>query len=400
MSGLQLRAQDNEISDSSFFNSSMVRMPQLDGVRGIAILLVLIWHYFASQTVATPHSIVSRIRYAFSLTWSGVDLFFVLSGFLIAGILLDHRDTLNYFRVFYLRRICRIFPLYFLTVGLFLCLGATTFFRSPSFQWLFHDRLPIWSYLTFTQNILMGARGDFGPYWLGITWSLAVEEQFYLFVPLLIYFLPRRTLVNVLLLAVLAAPLLRSVSPGFQTYVDTPWRSDSLLSGALLAVLVRWPPFVSTVRQHRSFLLALFAALLAGAAVMTVHIDRFGAFDHFWLAGLYSTFVLIAFLGTEPGLGRVLGSPILVWFGQLSYGIYMFHQAVSGLLYGFLRHGAPKIRTLSDVGITLAALGITLALAALSYRFFEAPFLRFGHQVKYLPNRKTDSTVHAVLKAA
>ena len=163
----------------------MKRVSQLDGVRGVAILLVLVWHYFGAQVVAEPKSILHYCTHALSLTWSGVDLFFVLSGFLIAGILLDHHNTSNYFRVFYLRRVCRIFPLYFLLLALFLCLSATNLSTSPSFRWLLHDPFPIWSYATFTQNILMGARGGFGPHWLGITWSLAVEEQFYLFVPFL-----------------------------------------------------------------------------------------------------------------------------------------------------------------------------------------------------------------------
>ena len=369
----------------------MKRITQLDGVRGVAILLILIWHYFACQIVAEPESVISHCVRALSLTWSGVDLFFVLSGFLIAGILLDHRNTSNFFRVFYLRRVCRIFPLYFLIYGLFLCLTATPLSILPSFQWLFHDPLPLWSYASFTQNLFMGPRGDFGPHWLGITWSLAVEEQFYLFVPLLIYFLPRRALVCVLVPAVLAAPLLRYISPGFHAFVNIPWRSDSLLSGALLAVLVRWHPFVSTVRQHRSFVLALFAALLLGASVMTFGSDPLGVFDHLWLAGLYATFILIAFMGSEPFLGRILGSPVLVWFGQLSYGIYMFHQAVSGTLHGVLRHSAPQIRTLSDAGITLVSLCITLALATLSYRFFESPLLRFGHRFQYLPKPQRDS---------
>ena len=378
----------------------MKRVAQLDGVRGIAILLVIVWHYFSCQIVAEPKSVVSYAALALNLTWSGVDLFFVLSGFLIAGILLDHRNSLNFFRVFYLRRVCRIFPLYFLILGLFGCFSATPLFTSPSFQWLFHDPLPIWSYASFTQNLFMGVRGDFGPHWLGITWSLAVEDQFYLFVPLLIYFLPRRALVCVLAVAVLAAPLLRCASPGFHAVVNTPWRSDSLLSGALLAVLVRWQPFVSVVRQNRGLVLALFIALLIGAALMTLRPAPFGVFNHLWLAALYSIFVLIAFIGGEPFLGRILGSRVLVWLGQLSYGIYMFHQAVSGLLYGSLRDSAPQIRTLSDAGLTFVALCITLALATLSYRFFEIPFLRFGHRFQYLPKPQRDATLQATPNGA
>jgi Predicted acyltransferases len=369
----------------------MKRISQLDGVRGIAILLVLIWHYFPCQIVFRPHSIVWYCSRAFSLTWSGVDLFFVLSGFLIAGVLLDHRDTSNYFRVFYLRRVCRIFPLYFLLLSLFVCLGATRMSTSPSFEWLFHNPLPILSYATFTQNIFMGARGDFGAMWLGVTWSLAVEEQFYLVVPLLIYLLPRRALLCVLVPAVLAAPVLRHAFPGFQAFVNTPWRSDSLLSGASLAVLVRWPPFVSAVQRHRRGLLALFVALLAGAVVMTLRpAAPVGAANYLWLAALYSVFILVALIDAEPHVGRLLRSPVLVWFGQLSYGIYMFHQAVSGLLYGLVRRRSPQMYTLTDAGITLTALCVTLLLAWVSYRFFESPILRFGHRFTYSPKVRRD----------
>jgi hypothetical protein len=365
--------------------ANMKRIVQLDGVRGVAILLVIVWHYFASQIIAEPRSVISYLNIALRLTWSGVDLFFVLSGFLIAGILLDHRNTSNFFRVFYLRRACRIFPLYFLILGLFVCLTATPLFTSPSFKWLFHDPLPIWSYASFTQNLFMGVRGDFGPNWLSITWSLAVEEQFYLFVPLLIYFLPRRALVCVLFSAVLAAPLLRCVSPGFHAFVNMPWRSDSLLSGALLAVFVRWHPFVTTVRQHRTLVRYLFGTLLVGAAFMTLRPSPYGNFIHLWLAALFSTLILIAFIGREPFFERMLGSPVLVWLGRLSYGIYMFHQAVNGLVYGYVRHGLPQIRTIADSGITCASLCITLALAMLSYRFVESPLVRFGHRLQYLP---------------
>jgi peptidoglycan/LPS O-acetylase OafA/YrhL len=364
------------------------RIRQLDGVRGIAIVSVIVWHYFVAQTVAEPSRGISYLRRALSLTWSGVDLFFVLSGFLIVGILVDHRGSANFFRIFYIRRVCRIFPLYFLVLALYLCFTATRLSESAHYWWLVHDPFPFWSYAFFTQNIFMGARGDFGPHWLGITWSLAVEEQFYLFVPLLVYFLPRRALVAILALTILAAPLLRCLSPGFHAYVNTPWRSDSLLSGALLAVLVRWHPFVSTVRNQAGVVLTIFSVLIIGAIVLTFRPSPFGVFNHFWLAGLYSTFVLIAFLGNAPFSDKLLESRLLVWLGQLSYGICMFHQAVSGLVHGLIHGGAPQIRTFSDAGITLLSLCITLVLAMLSYRFFESPFLRLGHRFLYRPEQE------------
>ena len=129
---------------------------------------------------------------------------------------------------------------------------------------------------------------------------------------------------SVLILLVLSAPILRCVLPGFAALVNTPCRSDSLLSAVVLAVLVRWHPFVSTVQQHRRLLRSLFVVMLLGAGVMTLRPVPFGAFNHTWLAGLYSLLILIAFVGTEPRLGSLLRSSALVWLGQLSYGIYLF----------------------------------------------------------------------------
>ena len=362
----------------------MKRILEIDGVRGVAILLVLVWHYFPCQLVAEPGSLASQCSRVFSLTWSGGELFFVLSGFLIAGILIDHRGASNYFRVFYLRRTCRIFPLYFLLLGLYCLIAVDGGAGVPAFQWLFQEPLPLWSYAAFTQNIFMGVQENLGANWLAPTWSLAVEEQFYLFLPLLIFFLPGRMCVVVLLAAVVAAPFLRWWFPGITALVNMPFRSDALLSGACLAFLVRWHPFISTAVRHRRWLVGIFFTFLAGAAVLTVRpLPLGGPLNHFLLAGLYSSFLLIAFLGTEPRLGRWLRTPFLVWFGQLSYGIYMFHQPVSGLLHGFIRHEAPQIRTFSDAGVTVLALGLTLLLAMLSFRFLESPILQFGHRFKY-----------------
>jgi peptidoglycan/LPS O-acetylase OafA/YrhL len=229
----------------------------------------------------------------------------------------------------------------------------------------------------------MGFRGDFGPHWLGITWSLAVEEQFYLFIPLIIYFLPRSTIFYCFLIAILIAPILRCVLPDFFAFVNMPSRADSLLSGGCLAILVRSPRFMATVKKHHQFLLPLFMTLLLGTAIMTFRRDTFGAFTHFWLAALYSVLILISLVYSDGVFSRILQSRVLVWFGTLSYGIYMFHEAVSGLLHGFLRGGAPSIKTLSDAGITVLAFLLTLALAALSYRFLESPFLAISHRFRY-----------------
>ncbi len=364
----------------------MKRIPQLDGVRGLAILLVLLWHYGACEFVAPSWHPFWILSTALRLTWSGVDLFFVLSGFLIAGILLDHRHTGNYFRVFYLRRVCRIVPLYAVVLLAFLVVRQTSIGTSPAFAWLFANPMPTWSYATFTQNIAMAARGTLGANFLDPTWSLAVEEQFYICIPFLIYFLPRRALIAVLLCAIVSAPLLRWSMPGLRAFVGTPWRSDSLLSGALLAVLVRSHSFVDLAQRHSRTIVIAFVILLAGAAGLTIHppLLQGDAFTHLWLAALYSCVVLLAFLNTTPWLTKSLRLPVMVWLGQLSYGIYLLHKPIVGALYGIERGTAPIISTANDAMLTLLALGLTLSLATISFYFFERPLIRWGHKFHYL----------------
>jgi len=209
------------------------RIPALDGLRGIAILLVLLWHAGFNDPFPGFWSSV----FAFGrLTWSGVDLFFVLSGFLIGGILLDARDSTRYFRTFYVRRAFRILPLYGVITGLYI-------FRrllSPSVI-----VIPLISYPTFTQNFWMAYFATWGGAGMAATWSLAVEEQFYLTIPLLVRKLTNARLVWVLAFVVVGAPILRTLTlinfehGRFADYVLMPCRADALCLGVLAAVLVR-----------------------------------------------------------------------------------------------------------------------------------------------------------------
>ena len=361
----------------------MKRIAQLDGVRGVAILLVLIWHYVPSQLLGLNTPAARALRTALDLTWSGVDLFFVLSGFLIAGILIDQRDASNYFRVFYIRRACRILPLYYLMFALFIAgLAAGGAIRFP---WLFRYPLPLWSYPTFTQNIVAGMRGGFGANWLGVTWSLAIEEQFYIFLPLVIFALRRDHALRLLYVLIVAAPVLRALFPGVRTFVNTPFRTDSLLTGACLAFLVRSPEAWATVQRNKRSLYALFFALLGGTAAFALRPEAFGVFVHCWLAALYSILIILVLADPDAAMARLMRARALVWLGTLSYGVYLFHQPVSGLVHGMARGAAPAIRTASDIGVTALALVITLAVAALSYAIVERPILRIGHRFRYAP---------------
>lgn len=149
----------------------------LDGLRAIAIAMVLVWHYVTNAIDPALFGGGARVlQMVTSMTWSGVDLFFVLSGFLIGRILIAHRDSAHYFSAFYIRRCLRIFPAYYLVLGLIAMLGMSPL--AAQLPWLMDDLKPAWSYAAYLQNFFMG--DGFGGNALSVTWSLAVEEQFYL----------------------------------------------------------------------------------------------------------------------------------------------------------------------------------------------------------------------------
>ncbi|HYS52475.1 MAG TPA: acyltransferase [Thermoanaerobaculia bacterium] len=366
------------------------RVPELDGIRGMAILLVLIWHYVVVQQ--TTLGFFNRV---FLLSWSGVDLFFVLSGFLIGGILMDHRLATNYFQVFYVRRICRILPLYFLWIFLFVVVGAVAPLRTEALRWLFAQPLPLWSYATFTQNIVMARVGGFGANWLGVTWSLAVEEQFYLALPLMIRFIPPRRLPLVLITMIVAAPVLRIILVArygelghLAGYVLTPCRADALLLGALCAHIVRDDTLKSAVVRHRKIVYAIFAGSAAGVAMMaisgiTLWTFPMTSYGFSLLAVFYASLLLIVVIAPESPLGGLMRNRGLRRLGIVAYAAYMFHQGVSGLCYAIFRGHYPQMLRGSDAMVSATALLVTLSLAGLSWVAFERPILRIGHRFQY-----------------
>ena len=364
------------------------RIPELDGVRGFAILLVLVWHYLQGQIAPDSGPVLAMIKQLLGFTWSGVDLFFVLSGFLIAGILIDNRGKPGYFRTFYMRRICRIFPLYYLNLTLFTVLGGLALYQSPYLAGLLQvTPVPEWSYWLFLQNIYMGAYNSFGPEWLAVTWSLAVEEQFYLFLPLVIRYVPASRLAYVFVWFAIMAVYLRYEVPGFTAYINTPWRADSLMVGALLALLVRKPLFVRFVTNDcgRRLVYGLFSLLLVGALMTNGSSQRpFSLpFTYLWLACLYAFLILILLFYRNVWLARMFRNRFLIWLGGISFGVYLIHQPISGFLHGLRGNAVPVMTSWQDVIITLLALGATLLIAQVSYRYYESRFIRLGHRFRY-----------------
>lgn len=380
-------------------------IPELDGIRGIACLVVLIAHCLVGPLISGLPA-ESTIRYAggmgLPVLLGGVDLFFVLSGFLIGGILLDNRDASNFFRAFWTRRIARIFPVAYLLVATYaLALAAQAHFHLPQLDlWLLKDPLPVWSYATFTQSIPIAMQGYGGPRLVGITWSLAIEEQFYLLFPFVVYFLSRRAVAVVAIGGIVAALVLRAeveVNYGwYASYVLLPCRMDGLMFGVLGALIVRTPAVFAAMRRFRllwdigiiaviysflaNFYIAQAGRLSDSPLLFTiVNTSRYSAFAFMCLL-----FILRVFF-YEPGIfHRLLRSTVLVKAGLISYALYMYHQAVNGLLHGFIFNQEPRIGSLAEFTVALLVIAIAIGLATLSYIYMENPIRRLGHRVRYM----------------
>ena len=372
-----------------------LRIPELDGIRGTAIAMVLFYHYFQLTTLTAPRTPVAYLMAAGRLSWTGVDLFFVLSGFLIGGILLDARESRNYFKTFYTRRFFRIVPIY--AVVLLCCLLAPVFASAipgGEFSWLKAGPLPTFSYWTFTQNFWMARLGTLGPNGLAVTWSLAIEEQFYLTLPLLVRFLTRTQLTKVLVGGILFAPLLRLLlhfiwpHNGVAPFVLMPCRADALLLGVLVAILLREPAWKQWLLERRrtlgfSSLIPLFGMLWLTRNAGSFDNPLMSGVGYTWVGLFYASLLFCVLTYGAATLGRLFRMKWLAWLGSIAYGTYLLHQGVQEILYGYFWGHWPEISGGRTFVTTIAALLVTVVVARLSWQYFEKPLIRFGHRAKY-----------------
>ena len=368
------------------------RIPQLDGVRGVAILLVLAWHYAAGPLgmhAGRAHS-GTLGRGPLALTWSGVDLFFVLSGFLIADILLRARAADNYFAVFFARRTTRLVPLYFLALAAFVVARERSAGVEPLRVMFDEGGVPLWTYPLFLQNLGMARAGGWGPGWLAPTWSLAVEWQFYLTFPLLVRFAPPRMVPVAAAAAVLGCPVLRDVLMPTAGYVLLPSRADAFLAGVLAAYLLWDPAAARRVEARLPWLRAAWWGLLAGVGVMAYRLEWFGAvtgdygtLTHSLLAAFYGTTVLLTVADERWWLNRVMRLRPLRWVGVVSYGVYLIHQPMNYHLHAALRGTPPGIADSAGVATTLLAVVATLGLASVLFLTVETWFIDLGRRAKF-----------------
>lgn len=348
--------------------------PALDGLRGIAILLVVFYHNFGFT------------KYFF-FGWLGVDLFFVLSGFLITGILLKTVNAKGYFKKFYAKRILRIFPLYYLSLILFLIIlpGIKDFPLDFSFyienQWWFWAYLQNWFLIFHNAGNATTAIQHY--------WSLAVEEQFYLLWPFVIFFIRKpKILLSIALLMLLAVIgtrlyLWTMQVKDFNYYgLYTFSRIDGICIGSSLAILQY---------MKSTFIKKYFTAvvlLLAGMNFLFYFTNRLNQYSLPYLAIVgYTTFaVLFALLVNEATEGKTkiinyfLEISLLKFFGKISYGLYVFHWPVYLILYGYTEQWVQDSFNItgSNLHILVSAL-LTLTgilISVISFYFFEKHFLK------------------------
>jgi peptidoglycan/LPS O-acetylase OafA/YrhL len=370
--------------------SKTTRVLELDGLRGIAVLLVIFFHYAPGMAMGGPFfhpgaPLAYVIAPIIRLGWSGVDLFFVLSGFLICNILISTRNAPNGLITFYARRAGRILPLYSILLLLFIVgivLERTGIVHLPR---LFGDVRQIWPYLTFMQN---NAYAFFGHEFNFLTpsWSLAIEEQFYFCFPLIVTLLTSRSRLLAALITMMAVSVLcRTLSFFLPLYAPADWRwaftlcrLDAIAIGAIIAVALsdaRWRKYLE---QRRNWLLAAIPILALGALAEAKWEGILGAFLYIWFALLYGAVLLLAVLG-HP-ITAVLRSRFLKFFGDISYGLYLLHIPALGLVTGILWSSDADFLDVRPISCTLIGLALCVILAIASFHLFEQPILSAVHR--------------------
>jgi peptidoglycan/LPS O-acetylase OafA/YrhL len=384
-----MRLGQTEVSptpDVRVHRSSLLKreMPGLDAIRGIAVVSVVLRHEFVAE--ATDHTIPLTIRIiseVFRFGWLGVCLFFVLSGFLITGILIDTKARENYWRSFYVRRALRILPLYVAVLLL-----AHFFYGSE------------WSYillcLLFLANLIEAKFSHvYNP-----LWSLAVEEQFYLVWPSLVRRFRLRTLAIFCIVVMVASPLLRGLATirSLGNPYDATWLiSDQLLMGALLAIFLRSQ--YSSLRNVRRAATAL-TAITAILFLIGIKFHLFSRASHAGAAFqvepfifLFGLLVLLALrFGDDPRVLKL--TRILRFYGYISYGLYLLHLMVFTCYDRFFLGPKADFNHLpTQLALLRFAVGFGTAtlICYLSRRYVEEYFLRMKERlVAYSPRAAKD----------
>jgi peptidoglycan/LPS O-acetylase OafA/YrhL len=352
---------------------------------------VVVFHIF--QVEPTPPGALPRLFYMTTrLGQTGVDLFFILSGFLITGILFDTKGTTHYFRNFYGRRTVRIFPLYYgvLVVGLIVVphlFGSSALGVHPLWLW------------TYTANLPMSAGAE--STWFGHFWTLAIEEQFYLIWPAVVFAFGRTALLRICLGCIVGAAACRALAEwvGLSSFSFTLCRMDSLTLGAWLALAARGPDGVRGWGRR-----ALGVALGTGLVMAPLYVLKTGTGET-WVQVVKFTFIaafhgavltLALTAGPASWTGRLFRLAPLRLLGRYSYGMYVYHPFLIALAAQRLadsRLGPLGLGPAAALWLRFSAIVVlSFAAAWLSWTLYEKPFLGLKKYFEYQPRNHTRQT--------
>jgi peptidoglycan/LPS O-acetylase OafA/YrhL len=355
--------------------------PSLDIVRGIAVTMVILYHVFWYVSF-------------FRLGWIGVDLFFVLSGYLITDILLRSRENRYYFSKFYIKRILRIFPVYYLVLFAFFSLSPVFFsIKLPGSTYTYYNHNQIWYWL-FIQNWLTVWKGTPTEPYLLHFWSLAIEEQFYILWPVTLYFIKQlETLKKLIILLIFIALLLRisiCILHPQQTeelYYNTFTRMDSLLFGCLISIQVKQEILIPTTFIKLiilSFIALIFTSITLLGNVQ--HDNRIFVTIGYTISAAFFGIIIYLLVTYEKKLDALIkNGKVFSFLAKISYSLYIIHLPVYLITAYILSHNQTLFLPLlvrQKVSISLFSLLITLLLSIASFNIIEKRFLSLK---KYLP---------------
>jgi peptidoglycan/LPS O-acetylase OafA/YrhL len=369
----------------------------LDGLRGLAALSAVGFHYLLGPASAFP-SIALSLNVLQALPVA-LDTFFILSGFLIGSILLRSKDSPNYYRTFYLRRFHRILPLYYTWIAVYMVF----FFTAKGWGLVapagYSTPFIFASFLFMCQNFFVAIIES--TYIVSPTWTLALEEQFYLLAPPSIKRLSQRRLIQVLCGVILFAPVLRGfiikvIGHGdlwsrVATYIWTPCHADALAIGVLLAIAWESEEKRRWLREHSRLLslgMVVFTAIgslllwLSGTTIPHTYILT-AAFSQ--TAMEFSCLCMMVFVLTRPEswLCTFLRSDPMRGIGKISYCLYLVHWGVLWIIVRFVLHTRFGASPRLELAMAPVALVISLGLSKLSWKFIESPMVRRGHRFTY-----------------
>lgn len=366
----------------------MKRIKQIDGLRAIASLLVVSFHYINNQLTDATTAVGKIFAKLFSFGWAGVDLFFVLSGFLIGNILISNKHKKNYFSTFYIRRFVRIVPNYYLLILVFLLIGIIPFFKNDYFT-TGNNVIPIWSYFSMLQNVFMGMYKNMGNEAMSVTWSIGIEEQFYLIIPFLIYFFNKKILPYLLVAFIIAANFFRwyysnaAVSFNIPAYVLLPCRMDAISIGVIIALINNSIGLETFIKKYFKQILLFAIGISLICATLFIIYQNIGIIRNTLFALFFGCLIVFA-IGLPNSLyAKILSTKWLIWIGKISYSLYLFHFLILGIFkkiafeYFHFNYSVMLFIT------TTVAFVFSIFFSWLVYKYLETPTVSLGKKFNY-----------------